>query len=250
VEVALVASPKTALAELTTEVRQLMSPGQREASRRRLEKLKNARAQAREARERDFKKGWDAVPIRPSRAIKEIAGALPPGSVVVDEAVMLTTYIEYIMEFSEPGSYFTSIACLGWGLPASLGVALATSRRPVVALVGDGSALFGLQALWTAAKYQIPVIVVVLNNRGYAAIKWGFAMYPERASGEGADLGYDLGEVNFPQLAQAFGINAHRIEDPAQIGPALEKAIGTGKPTLLDLAVDPKDVGYGLPSLR
>lgn len=249
-EVALVASPKTALAELTTEVRQLMSPGQREASRRRLEKLKNARAQAREARERDFKKGWDAVPIRPSRAIKEIAGALPPGSVVVDEAVMLTTYIEYIMEFSEPGSYFTSIACLGWGLPASLGVALATSRRPVVALVGDGSALFGLQALWTAAKYQIPVIVVVLNNRGYAAIKWGFAMYPERASGEGADLGYDLGEVNFPQLAQAFGINAHRIEDPAQIGPTLEKAIGTGKPTLLDLAVDPKDVGYGLPSLR
>ena len=249
-EVALVASPKIALAELKTELGQLMSPGQREASRRRLQKLKNARAQAREARERDFKEGWDAVPIRPSRAIKEIAGALPAGSVVVDEAVMLTTYIEYIMEFSEPGSYFTSIACLGWGLPASLGIALATSRRPVVALVGDGSALFGLQALWTAAKYQIPVIVVVLNNRGYAAIKWGFAVYPERASGEEADMGYNLGEVDFPQLAQAFGISAHRIEDPAQIGPALEKAIGTGKPTLLDLAVDPKDVGYGLPSLR
>ncbi len=243
------ASPKTALAELTSEVGRLMSPGQREASRRRFEKLKSARAQARAARERDFEKDWDAVPLRPSRAIKEVARALPPGSVVVDEAVMLTTYIEYIMEFSEPGSYFSSNACLGWGLPASLGVSLAASRRPVVALVGDGSALFGLQALWTAAKYQIPVVVVVLNNRGYAAIKWAFAMYPERASGAGADLGYDLGEVDFLQLAQAFGISAQRIDDSAQIGPALEKAIGVGKPTLLDIVVDPRDVGYGLPSL-
>jgi acetolactate synthase-1/2/3 large subunit len=89
----------------------------------------------------------------------------------------------------------------------------------------------------------------VLNNRGYAAIKWGFAMYPERASGEGADLGYDLGDVDFPQLAQAFGISGQRIEDPVQISPALQKAIGAGKPALLDLAVDPRDVGYGLPSL-
>ncbi len=250
VEVALVASPKTALAELTSEVGRLMSPGQREASRRRFEKLKSARAQARAARESDFEKDWDAVPLRPSRAIKEVARALPPGSVVVDEAVMLTTYIEYIMEFSEPGSYFSSNACLGWGLPASLGVSLAASRRPVVALVGDGSALFGLQALWTAAKYQIPVVVVVLNNRGYAAIKWAFAMYPERASGAGADLGYDLGDVDFLQLARAFGISAQRIDGAAQIGPALEKAIGAGKPALLDIAVDPRDVGYGLPSLR
>ncbi|TET15345.1 MAG: thiamine pyrophosphate-binding protein, partial [Dehalococcoidia bacterium] len=103
-EVALVASPKTALAELASEVGRLMSPAQREASRRRLEKLKSARVLAREAWEADFEKDWDTVPIRPSRAIKEIAGALPPGSVVVDEAVMLTTYVEYIMEFSEPGS--------------------------------------------------------------------------------------------------------------------------------------------------
>lgn len=248
-EVALVASPKTALAELANEVRRLMSASQRQKSQRRFKHLKSLRGQAKAACEVDFRKEWDAVHLRPSRAIKEVADALPSGSVVVDEAVMLTSYVANIMEFSEPGSYFCSILCLGWGLPASLGVALATSRRPVVALVGDGCALFGLQAMWTAAKYQIPVIIVVLNNRCYTAIKWGFAMYPERKSGDGADLGYDLGDVDFPQLAQAFGISGQRIEDPAQIGPALERAIGEEKPVLFDLVVDPRDVGYGLPSL-
>jgi len=249
-EMALVTNPKVGLAELTAEVRRLMSPAQHKRSQQRFEQLRNARAEAKEAHELTFKKEWDAVPLRPSRAIREIADViLPRGGVVVDEAVMLTTYVEYIMEFSEPASYFSSNACLGWGLPASLGVALAAPGKPVVALVGDGSALFGIQALWTAAKYHIPVIAVVLNNRGYAAIKWAFSMYPEKGSPQGADLGYDLGNVDFLKLAQAFGIAGHHVEDAAQIRPALEAAIEEGKPALIDIAVDPRDVGYGLPGL-
>ena len=227
----------------------IMSPAQRRRSRDRLERLKSVREQARAAREADFSREWDDVPVRPSRAIREIAAALPQGSVVVDEAVMLTSYVESIMEFSEPGSYFSSNACLGWGLPASLGVALGTSRRPVVALVGDGSALFGLQGLWTAARYRIPVVLVVLNNQGYAAIKWALGMYPERRCADDADLGCDLGEVDFSRLAQAFGISARRIDDAAEVGPALKSAASAGQPVLLDIGLDPRDVGYGLPSL-
>ena len=162
---------------------------------------------------------------------------------------MLTSYVASIMEFTKPGSYFCSITCLGWGLPASLGVGLANSGKPVVALVGDGSALFGIQALWSAAKYEIPVIMVVLNNRGYAAVKWGLASYPDRKSGEGADLGYDLGNVDFPKLAQSFGVSGQRIEKPEEIVPALKRAISARKPALIDLIVDPGDVGYGMPRL-
>jgi benzoylformate decarboxylase len=248
-EVALVGSPKAVLAELATEVNRLMSPRQHQKSRQRFKKLQRGHEQAKAACEADFKKEWNDVPMRPSRAIKEIANALPPDSVVVDEAVMLTSYVASIMEFTVPGSYFCSITSLGWGLPASLGVGLANSRKPVVALVGDGSALFGIQALWSAAKYNIPVIMVILNNRGYAAVKWGFASYPNRKSGEGADLGYDLGNVDFPKLADSFGVSGQRIEKPDEIGPALKKAIKARKPALLDIMVDPGDVGYGMPRL-
>jgi len=188
-------------------------------------------------------------PMHPSRAVREIARALPPGSVVVDEAVMLSSYVENIMEFSEPGSYFSTIACLGWGLPASLGVALATAKRPIVAIVGDGSALFGLQALWTATKYQIPIIMVILNNHSYAAVKFGFANHSYITSREPINLGCDLGDVDFPKIACAFGIDGQRIEEPTEIGPALKKAIAAGKPALFDLIVDPNDVGLGLPRL-
>jgi benzoylformate decarboxylase len=249
-EVSLAASPRGALADLTAEVSRIMSPAQRQRSRDRLERLKDLREQVRAAREADFSREWDEQPIRPSRAIREIAAALPQASVVVDEAVMLTSYVESIMEFSEPGSYFSSNACLGWGLPASMGVALGTSRHPVVALIGDGSALFGLQGLWTAARYRIPAVLVVLNNRGYAAIKWAMAMYPERQCAEDADLGCNLGDVDFTLLAQAFGISARRIDDAAEIGPALRSAAETGQPMLLDIPLDPSDVGYGLPGLR
>jgi len=247
--VALLANPKTALAELAAEVRRLTSTSQRKRRQRRVEQLIKAQEQAKMKQNEIFAKEWDALPIKPSRAVKEIANALPQGSIVVDEAVMLTSYVAALMEFSQPGSYFCSIACLGWGLPASLGVALSNPKKPVLAILGDGCTLFGLQSLWTAAKYRIPVIIVVLNNRSYAAIKWGFASYPDRKSGEDADLGYDLGNVDFPKLAQSFGINGQRIEKPDEIGPALKKAIRAKKPVLLDIMVDPGDVGYGMPRL-
>ena len=248
-DVALVADPKSALADLTAEIRNLATADQNERNRLRFERLKNLREEARKAREAEWQKDWDGLPIRPPRAIHEIASVLPTDSVIVDESIMLTTYVECIMEFPQQGSYFSNNACLGWGLPASLGVSLAVPDRPVVALVGDGSALFGLQAFWTARKYEIPAVMIVLNNRGYAAIKWGFSAYPDKLSVAGADLGYDLGDVDFPALAKAFGIIARRIENPSEIGPAVQKAIGEGKPALLDLMVDPKDVGWGLPRL-
>jgi len=91
--------------------------------------------------------------------------------------------------------------------------------------------------------------MVVLNNRGYAAVKWGLASYPDRKSGEDADLGCDLGNVDFPGLAQAFGVNGQRIARPDEIGPALRKAVRARKPALIDLIVDPTDVGYGMPRL-
>lgn len=249
VDVSILANPKVALAELVAEIRRRMSNYQREKSRNRFKKMKILHDKVITTREADFRKQHDDKPMRPSRAIKEIAEALPRDAIIVDEAIMLTSYVECCMNFTEAGSYFSSNACLGWGLPAALGVCLATSGKPVVAIVGDGSAIFGIQSLWTAAKYQIPVTFIILNNRGYASIKWGFSLLPDRASKEGDDLGYILGNVDFPKLAEAFGVRGQRIEDPAKIKPAVQKAIRSDKPVLIDLFVDPKDIGYGIPGL-
>ena len=185
--------------------------------------------------------------ILKGEGVKYVFGVPGNSEVPLLDALAQTPGIRYVSAVHESVSMAMADSyALASG---KVGVALATSRTPVVALVGDGSALFGIQALWTAAKYQIPVIIVVLNNRGYAAIKWGFASYPLRGSEEGADLGYDLGNVDFAQLAKVFGISGQRITDAAQIGPAMERAIGSGKPALLDLLVDPKDIGYGMPRL-
>ncbi|MBE0479386.1 MAG: thiamine pyrophosphate-binding protein [Dehalococcoidia bacterium] len=248
-DLALLGNPKQVLSELVSEARRITGKSERDRIRRRDKDLRKMRADARASEAAAFAKERLDIPMRPSRAVKDIADSLPADAVVVDEAVMLTSYVASIMDFTKPGSYYCSISCLGWGLPAALGVALGTSRRPVLALVGDGSALFGIQALWTANKYQLPVIVAVLNNRAYAAVKWGFAMYPDRRCPEGSDLGFELGIVDFLKLAGAFGIKAERIEDPEKLRPALKRAISRGQPALLDLVVDPRDVGYGLPSL-
>ena len=248
VDVSILSNPKIALAELIGEIKKMISDSHRERNQRRLKKMKGLHDKLMAGRQADFRKERNTVPMKPSRAITEIAEALPRGTIVVDEAVMLTSYVECCMHFAEQGSYFSSNACLGWGLPASLGVSLASSY-PVVAMVGDGSAIFGIQSLWTAAKYQIPVTIVVLNNRGYAAIKWGFSMLPDRVSKQGDDLGYDLGGVDFTKLAEAFGVEGQRIEDPSKIKPIVQKAIKADKPVLIDLIVDPRDVGYGLPGL-
>lgn len=248
VEVPILASPKAALRELTKMLERSMSADQRQKCRERGEQLKKARAEARAVQQIDFHKNWDKVPISPARVVKEVASLLPPEGVVIDESVMLTSYVESIFQFPRTGSYFASNGSLGWGLSAALGVALGTSRRPVVALVGDGSAQFGIQTLWTAAKYQCPVVMVILNNKSYNAIKWGYSMYPHRSSRE--DLGCDLGDVNFPLIAQAFGVAGERVTEPNRIRPALERALSQAKPVLIDIMVDPSDVGYGLPSLQ
>jgi benzoylformate decarboxylase len=249
-EVALVADPKVTLAELAAETGRLLSSEQREKIQERFDRLKDSREQARAARELDFAQDRDAVPMRPARALAEIALALPEDAVVVDEAVMLTSYIEYLFEFSRPGSFISTNACLGWGLPASLGASLGTTRRPVVALIGDGSVLFGLQALWTASRYCIPVVMVVLNNSGFAAIKWAFSMYSDAGLPTNVDLGCEIRDTDFPGLARALGVEARRIETPDQVGPAVAEAIKAGKPVLIDIALDPTDVGYGIPSLK
>ncbi|HEX2225506.1 MAG TPA: thiamine pyrophosphate-dependent enzyme, partial [Candidatus Binatia bacterium] len=142
--------------------------------------------------------------------------------------------------FTPRRAYFSNSSAghLGWGLGAAIGAKLASPKRRVVACLGDGSCMFGIQGLWTLAKYRIPLLVLVFNNRAYMAVKNQFRGDAERIR-VAAELGAELvgPEINFARLAESFGIFGQRIEDPDQIEPALNRAIHQPGPALVDVVI-------------
>jgi benzoylformate decarboxylase len=134
----------------------------------------------------------------------------------------------------EPGAFFAAASgSLGWGLPAAIGAKLAAPQRRVLALIGDGSSMYAIQALWTATTYKIPVTFVILDNRAYAAMD-EFSRY----------LGYEnapsfaLPNLDFVHAAHAFGVRGFRVETAADLEPALHDAFASDASVLVAIKVE------------
>jgi benzoylformate decarboxylase len=136
-----------------------------------------------------------------------------------------------------PGGYLTSAAGgLGFCLPASVGLKLAQPERPVVCVIGDGSIMYSIQALWSAARYGAAVVVVVINNKGYSILK---AFRDSIGIGDTVP-GLDVGDVDYVKVAEGMGVSGERVEDPEDLAGALKRALSGGEPRLLDVVVDPQ----------
>ena len=161
-----------------------------------------------------------------------IAASLPDDAVVCNDSVSSAGMVYAAKKFNAPGSFYAARGgAIGWGMGMSLGIQLAQPDRPVVAIVGDGTAMMTVQALWTAAVENIPVVYCICNNRSYNVLKVNLDLYAQVVTQEPdyqpAYLGTDFTHpFDFAALAQAFGVHGQRIEDPADIGPALERALG------------------------
>lgn len=189
---------------------------------------------------------WQDTPIRWGAAFREINNALPEDAIVVDELASFYGQLPKVMKFDKPGSYFGHTEALGWGLPATLGVALGSPGQPVVGLLGDGGAMFCIQALWSAAKYDIPAVIVILNNGGYGSMRGLFMMHGfevEAPLDEGANDSYDVGELSLCDLASSFGLTARQVTDPADIQPVMKEMIALKKPALVEMMVCPNGSG-------
>jgi benzoylformate decarboxylase len=158
-------------------------------------------------------------------------------SIVVEEAPSARPIMQRHLPFFEPGSFYTMCSGgLGHSLPAAVGVALAQPQKKVIALIGDGSAMYAIQALWTAAQLKLPITIVIVNNRQYAALHhfapvFGFA--------PGAHLpGTDLPDLDFVALAAGHGVKGQRVTEGALLAGVLERAIASPEPVLIDVAVD------------
>jgi benzoylformate decarboxylase len=167
-------------------------------------------------------------------ALSVLSELLPEDAVVVEEAPSHRPALHEHLPIRRPGGFLTGQSgVLGYGLPAAVGVAMAVPNRPVVALIGDGSSMYGIQGLWTAAREHVPVTFVVLDNGQYGAMRnhagrLGITKAP----------GIQLGGLDFVALAQGFGCAAVRVDAPEALGPALARALAADVPTLVHVVVD------------
>ena len=130
---------------------------------------------------------------------------------------------------------------IGWGLPAAIGVKLALPQRPVVALIGDGSAMYTCQGLWTAAHDSVPVVFVIFNNASYRILKQRTLALKGFSAEDDLYVGMDLDKplIDHVGLAKSFGVPGERIEKVSEVGPAMGRALASGGPYLIDARIDP-----------
>lgn len=244
----IVADPKSGIDDLVNAVRGMASGEEKSAVRVRFAAIDSANCEARAALDAEQVERWDADPISAPRLVGELGSLLNRDAIIVEEATRSGTYLRDFYPFAASSGYMTCEAfCLGWGLGAALGARLAQPHRQVVSLVGDGSAAFSLQALWTAARYHIDVPVIICNNSSYMAIKSALCQYGGELAEQGDYSCAELGGVDFVALAASMGIEGRRIERPQDVRPSLEWALALGKPCVLDVIMDPHDAGHGVP---
>jgi benzoylformate decarboxylase len=177
----------------------------------------------------------DSDPMSPSAAVAELAALFPGDGIVVLESPSATLAVRNRLRLSRPGSYFFGAGGgLGFGLAAAVGVQLAQPDRPVVCVVGEGSAQYAIQSLWTAVAYDVPLTVLVLRNEEYAILKW----FAELESVQGAP-GLDLPALDCVALAAGYGVNARRAESGDELRELLRDAIASDKPELVEIRVAP-----------
>ena len=212
-----------------------------EAARR--QRFEEARARhERERRELEdaARSRYGRRPLAPIAAAHALMGSLPEGTIVVDEAVTVGGFVRAFLRAAEPRTYFFDRGGgLGWGMPAAIGAKLARPDRPVVCLVGDGSAMYSPQALWTAAHHEVPVVFVVLNNREYRILKYGLDRLKGGSEASPRYVGMDLTEpaIDFVALASSMGVEARRVESEDEVQETLAAALDRGRPLLLEVPI-------------
>ena len=247
-ELALLANPRQALDALDEAVSGRVAEDKHAG---RMEVLSAEHQQRKTFVQECLNEDFDAVPLRWGAAFREIAAAMPADAVVVDELASFYGQLPKVLAFSKPGSYYNTCESLGWGLPGTLGVALANPDKQVIGLVGDGAALFAIQALWTAGQYQIPAVMVIFNNSGYGCMREMFMQYGQAVAPEmdaQACASYDISALNYSSLASEFGIEGRRVTDPNQVKPVMEEMIALKKPAVVELMVCPW--GSGMNEMR
>ncbi len=182
--------------------------------------------------------GSSSVPISAERLCAEVTEALPEDAVLVADTGFSSVWTSTLVELRHPGqTYLRAAGSLGWSFPAAIGAKCGAPDRPVLCFTGDGAFYYHLPELETARRRNIPVVVVVNNNSGFAQglvrLRRHFADTPHDP-----DEVSRFGPTDFAAIARAFGVEGVRVERPDDIRPAIEQAVASNKVVVVDVVTD------------
>jgi benzoylformate decarboxylase len=242
VAVGLQGDPKATLPVLAEAARKLGVKGAAE----RTQSIRAAATKARNDLVRQAESEAKQMPMTPLVFAHAVSRALPPDAVIVDESISVSSsgVIRMLFPCADAKSFFgPKGGGVGWGIPAALGVKLALPNRPVIALVGDGSALYSWQGLWSAVHDRIPVVFVIVNNRSYRILKERALALKGFTAADKRFVAVDLTdpEIDFLALAKAMSVEGEKVARPDGIAAAIKRGLDSGRPYVVDV-----DVAQGL----
>ncbi len=240
-KVAILGDPKASLPDLTAAVAERMSPAQKARAAERFAAMRSTIAAQRSELVARARAERAMQPIRPLALLQAIGEALPAETIVIDETISSGFGLRQFLKSDDARSFYgLRGGGIGWGLPAAIGVKLAQPARPVVALIGDGSAMYTCQALWTAAHDRIAVVFVILNNRSYRILKQRTNALKAHAAQTDRYVGMDLAEpaIDFVGLALSLGVAAERARTVEETLAHLRRGLIADAPILIDVAID------------
>ncbi|MGJ5051757.1 thiamine pyrophosphate-binding protein [Bradyrhizobium oligotrophicum] len=236
-EIALKADVRETLLQLTPLLREVGGSSLQATAQARIAELSSKNWSARRRTlTAQIETARDRTPIDPDYLALQVAQAMPEHGILVDEGLTSARYMTALWPYRDRYNYHgLASGGIGWGLPASVGVSLANPDRPVVCYSGDGSAMYSIQALWTAAHHKLPLSVVIVNNGGYRIIKQRLLSF----HGDDNYIGMDFVDppVDFAGLARSLGCESLRVSDPSELKSVLSGAFRRPGTKLIEVMV-------------
>ncbi len=241
-ECGLLGDIKATLTELNLALQAALSEKARASITQRTHEIAREKAAATARWESVLAAASDSSPVPIPKLMAELRKAVGTQTVIVDEAWSASAALRQTLPLDAPGTFFRARkgGSIGSGLPMALGVKLGLPQRQVLAVVGDGSAAWSMQSLWTAARYEIPVTFVITNNATYRQVKLVrkavLGDYPLNEPHQGMDI--DRPVIDFSRLAQAMGVEGVRIAEADDVAPTVKEALASDRPRLVEVMVE------------
>jgi len=241
-DIAILAAPSEVITQLAESVSYEFTGTKAEEAALRVKDAASVSSARREAFAKSATKQRNMSPMSPSTFAATFADALPSDATVFNDGISTGGLIFEAMSPDERGSYYAIRGgAIGWGMGATMGVQLGQPDRPVVGVMGDGTAIMTIQALWTAANSNIPAVFVICNNRSYRILKLNSNVY-HRMQGLQTPESYVASDFDLPldfkSQADAYGVEGVRVETPDELTAQIQRGCELNKPLVIDAVID------------